>query len=192
MGVGVGVSLLMLLHILARCVSCCSALPFSRIRRPKHADVFVANGGSDITSFGSATSLNLYAPPTHVDTLGVDVGVAYLRLGGSLVFPVMNDVRDTLHKLQHKNDARALVLDFSLVTARDYTAVVGLENLAKELSRENVKMYATKVQHNIDVIMNRSNLKDLIPILGEPPKADAPSSSEIPSWALQHVSCSYV
>ena len=144
-------------------------------------------------SFGSATSLNLYAPPTHVDTIGVDVGVAYLRLGGSLVFPVMNDVRDTLHKLQIKNDARALVLDFSLVTTMDYTAVVGLENLAKELLREGVKMYATKVQHNIDVILHRSNLKDLLPIYGEAAQSgDVPSSSEIPKWALQHVSCSYV
>ena len=67
----------------------------------------------------------------------------------SLVFPVMGDICDKLTEMQRTNQCKAIVLDFSLVTNLDFTAIHLFEQLARDFASLGVSMFAAHVHAHI-------------------------------------------
>ena len=56
-----------------------------------------------------------------IAALDTENGAVVFRVGGSFIFPSMNDLRETVLRIQHKYEAQTIVLDCQLATAIDFT-----------------------------------------------------------------------
>ena len=68
----------------------------------------------------------------------------------------MNDVCDKLTEIQRETKAKAIVLDFSLVTGIDFTAIYLFEQLARDFAFLGVRLFATHVHSHIQEVCDGS------------------------------------
>ncbi|EGD83704.1 hypothetical protein PTSG_11459 [Salpingoeca rosetta] len=86
-------------------------------------------------------------------------GIMVLQLGGSLMFPAVEHIKDMLVELRRESSCPAVIVDFSKVSFIDYTGAHGLQDVLRELESEHVRLLFCSVCPRVHAILLRMNVQ---------------------------------
>lgn len=78
-----------------------------------------------------------------------------MKPSSGLAFPGVDHIRQQVnHALIKTNSALPVTFDFSQISTLDYTAIKGIESLAKDLEKQNLNLILINIDENLEQKLN--------------------------------------